>query len=181
MSRIKRIQWLTSFAKYFGRAWHQLTYWQTIYICICQHQIILRSDISLITVISIFCYSDLKRDKVKFCLFAPFSGGVRDICGSPVPIIHSTSLLAPPAGVYVGNRFIFMFMLTPSVFVSNRFIVYVDVQFTKSAYSYGFIMGSLSGKCNNQEMKQHAFNILSKYTSPNQFKPRYCLQWCFQT
>ena len=87
----------------------------------------------LITTISIFCYSDLKRDKVKFCLFAPFSGGVRDICGSQVPIIHSTGLLAPPAGVYVGNRFIFMFMLTPSVFVSNRFIVYVDVQFTKSA------------------------------------------------
>ena len=64
---------------------------------------------------------------MKFCLFAPFSGGVRDICGRQVPIIHSTGLLAPPAGVYVGNRFIFMFMLTPSVFVSNRFIVYVDV------------------------------------------------------
>ena len=107
---------------------------------------------------------------MKFCLFAPFSGGVKDICGRQVPIIHSTGLLAPPAGVYVGNRFIFMFMLTPSVFVSNRFIVYVDVQFTKSAHSYGFIMGSWSGKCNNQEgCKQHAFNILSKSTHSNQF------------
>ena len=107
---------------------------------------------------------------MKFCLFAPFSGGVKDICGRQGPIIHSTGLLAPPAGVYVGNRFIFMFMLTPSVLLATALLFMWTSNSLNLPKATALLWEAGQG---NVIIKKDETACFQHFVQTIQFKPRY--------